>query len=192
MLYGRLAQGCRSLLHRSSSPFFIYLRDHNQHITPEDSRLNLSYARPSNLVPDMPKHKFINFKLDPELEELLERQIFEEYKSKVLRGIVDEIEEVAPALFRNNQIRFGARNQSPSTTSIGSARSTSWQSPTRSDLTSNPHSMQPTVPTLPHRTLRISRLKWSRVAATRTSLNCVSRRGRTARQGKYGSPLRKD
>lgn len=117
MLYGRLVQGCRSLIHRCSSPFFIYLRDHNQYITPEDSRLNLSYARPSNLVPDMPKHKLINFKLDPELEELLERQIFEEYKSKVLRGIVDEIEEVSPALCRNSLILFGARTQCPFTTS---------------------------------------------------------------------------
>lgn len=94
MLYARVIHA-RNLLHRVVSPMFIYLRDHNKLINPELSKLNLSYANPTNLVPDTPKHSFINFKLDPEMEELLERQVFEEYKSKVLRGIVDEVEAVS-------------------------------------------------------------------------------------------------
>jgi hypothetical protein len=124
MLYARVAQSCR-LLHRTLSPLFIYLRDHNQHINPEQSRLNLSYAHPNNLVPDVPKHKFINFKLDPEMEMLMERQVFEEYKNKVLRGIVDEVEAVSLRLYRKKQIHSGAKTQSPSTTSAASARLTS-------------------------------------------------------------------
>lgn len=124
MLYARVAQPCR-LLHRTLSPLFIYLRDHNQHINPEQSRLNLSYARPNNLVPDMPKHTFINFKLDPEMEVLMERQIFEEYKNKVLRGIVDEVEAVSLRLFRKSQIRSGVKSPFPSITSVALARQTS-------------------------------------------------------------------
>ena len=76
MLYTRVVQA-RALLHRTLSPLFIYLRDHNQLINPEQSKLNMSYASPNNLIPDVPKHTFINFKLDPEMEVLLERQIFE-------------------------------------------------------------------------------------------------------------------
>ena len=76
MLYTRVVNA-RSLLHRTLSPLFIYLRDHNQFINPEQSKLNMSYASPNNLIPDVPKHTFINFKLDPEMEVLLERQIFE-------------------------------------------------------------------------------------------------------------------
>jgi hypothetical protein len=124
MLYARVAQPCR-LLHCTLSPLFIYLRDHNKHINPEQSRLNLSYARPNNLVPEVPKQTFINFKLDPEMEVLMERQIFEEYKNKVLRGIVDEVEAVSLRLFRKNQIHSGVRSPSPFTTSVVSARSTS-------------------------------------------------------------------
>ncbi len=73
----------------------------------------------------MPKHKFINFKLDPEMEVLMERQIFEEYKNKVLRGIVDEVEAVSLSLYRKKQIHFGVKILSPSTTSAVSARLTS-------------------------------------------------------------------
>jgi hypothetical protein len=123
MLYARVVQA-RSLLHRSLSPLFIYLRDHNKLINPEQSKLNLSYANPVNLVPDAPKHSFINFKLDPEMEVLLERQIFEEYKNKVLRGIVDEVEAVSLWICRKNQIRSGEKIPSLLTTSIVSARTT--------------------------------------------------------------------
>lgn len=117
MLYARVVQ-CRRLLHRAASPYFIYLRDHNKLINPENSRTKLSYANPVNLIPDAPKHTFINFKLDPEMEVLMERQIFEEYKNKVLRGIIDEVEEVSLSLCRNSQILFGGRIPSPFTTSI--------------------------------------------------------------------------
>lgn len=129
MLYARVVKA-RSLLHRTISPLYIYLRDHNKLINPDQSKLNLSYANPINLVPDAPKHSFINFKLDPEMEVLLERQIFEEYKNKVLRGIVDEVEAVSFSLCRNNQIRSGEKIPSLFTTSIVSARTISWQSRT--------------------------------------------------------------
>jgi hypothetical protein len=46
-------------------------------INPRDSQLKLSYSRPNNLVPDVPKHNFINFKLDPDMEKIMERQVFE-------------------------------------------------------------------------------------------------------------------
>ena len=118
MLYSRVLQA-RSLLHRAVSPLFIYLRDHNKLINPDNSKLNLSYSNPANLVPEAPKHTIINFKLDPEMEVLLERQIFEEYKNKVLQVIIDEVEEVSLHLRRNSQIPCGERSLSPSTTSIG-------------------------------------------------------------------------
>jgi len=114
MLYTRVVQA-RALLHRTLSPLFIYLRDHNQLINPEQSKLNLSYASPANLIPDVPKHTFINFKLDPEMEVLMERQIFEEYKNKVLRGIVDEVEQVNKSLYRKRQTRFGEKIRYQST-----------------------------------------------------------------------------
>ena len=44
---------------------------------------------PLKLVPDMPTQPYTEFKLDPEMQELLDRQIFEEYKNKLLRGIID-------------------------------------------------------------------------------------------------------
>lgn len=66
--YGKLIHRSINLTHRNISPLFIYLKDHNKDITPEDSRLNLSYAKPSNLFADAPKHKQISFKLDHELE----------------------------------------------------------------------------------------------------------------------------
>ncbi len=71
LYYGKLMKQSMALLHRTQSPLFIYLRNHNKDISPDDSKLNLSYAKPTNLVPDAPKHTFINFKLDNELEELL-------------------------------------------------------------------------------------------------------------------------
>lgn len=77
-------------LFRPSASILIYLRDHNKHINPEDSKLKLSYHHPANLVPEAPTQKPIEYKLDPEMQQLLERQIFEEYKNKLLRGIIDE------------------------------------------------------------------------------------------------------
>ncbi len=44
---------------------------------------------PINLFPDAPTQKFIEYQLDPDMQGLLERQIFEEYKNKLLRGIID-------------------------------------------------------------------------------------------------------
>jgi hypothetical protein len=70
----------------------------------------------------VPKHNFINFKLDADMEELLERQVFEEYKSKVLRGIVDEVEVVSVCLSRNKMTPFGERIPFQSTISIVSAK----------------------------------------------------------------------
>ena len=77
MLYRILINPCSGLLHRSSARIYIYLRNHNQLINPRDSQLKLSYSRPNNLVPDVPKHNFINFKLDPDMEKIMERQVFE-------------------------------------------------------------------------------------------------------------------
>jgi len=57
----------RTLLHRPSASLLIYMRNHNELINPPDSQLKLSYAHPSNLVPEAPKHTPIMFKLDPEM-----------------------------------------------------------------------------------------------------------------------------
>lgn len=141
----RVLQASR-LLHKQSAPMFIYLRDHNKLINPELSKLNLSYSHPKNLVPDAPVHTPINFKLDPEMEVLLERQIFEEYKNKVLQGVIDEVEEVTQLICRYNQTLCGAKNQCLFTTSAGSAKLTSWQYHTHNDLTLKIASIKSTVP----------------------------------------------
>ncbi len=86
MLYRKLFNPRSGLLHRSSARIYVYLQDHNKLINPSDSQLKLSYSHPKNLVPDVPKHNFINFKLDPDLENLMERLVFEQYKNKILRG----------------------------------------------------------------------------------------------------------
>ena len=67
MLCYNLLSKSRNLLHRSSASIIIYMKDHNKLINPPDSQLKLSYAHPNSLVPEAPKHKHIDFKLDPEL-----------------------------------------------------------------------------------------------------------------------------
>lgn len=52
------------------------------------------------------------------MQELLERQIFEEYKNKILRGIIDEVPNVCVFAFRNNQIHSGGRRKYQLTTTI--------------------------------------------------------------------------
>jgi hypothetical protein len=148
MLYGKLVQSSQALLHRTRAQLYIYLRGHNQDITPDNSRLTLSYAKPANLVPDAPKQPTIAFKLDPELEELLERQIFEEYKRKVLHGTVDEVKEVRGDLCRKNPIHSGGKNPSPSTTSPVSAKLTSWPFHTPKDWISKIASIKSILGTL--------------------------------------------
>lgn len=47
------------LTFRAKAPVHIYLRDHNKHINPSTSILNVSYRNPRNLVPDAPVHQFV-------------------------------------------------------------------------------------------------------------------------------------
>lgn len=75
----------------SQAPIYIYLRDHNKHINPSTSILPLSFRNPKNLVPEAPAHKFTEYKLNKDAQTVLDRQIFEEYKNKILRGIIDEV-----------------------------------------------------------------------------------------------------
>ena len=56
------------------------------------------------------------------MQELLDRQIFEEYKNKLLRGIVDQKIEVYAWVYRKNLIRFGEKIRSQLTTIISPAR----------------------------------------------------------------------
>jgi|JI6StandDraft_1071083.scaffolds.fasta_scaffold477334_2 hypothetical protein len=114
----RAIRTIRPLLHRPSASLLIYLRDHNKHISPEQSKLNLSYKNPGKIHPGAPSQPFIDFKLDPEMQDLLDRQVFEEYKNKLLRGLVDEEKEVRPYQYRKNPIPFGARKNHQSTTSV--------------------------------------------------------------------------
>lgn len=108
----------KPLLYRPSAGLIIYLRDHNQHINPENSKINVSYCHPANIVPEAPSQPFIEYKLDPEMQELLDRQIFEEYKNKLLRGIIDEEKQVHFEVCRKNRTPSGVRTRSPSTTLI--------------------------------------------------------------------------
>lgn len=103
----------KPFLYRTTASLIIYLRDHNQHINPDNSKINVSYCHPANIVPDAPSQPFIEYKLDPEMQELLDRQIFEEYKNKLLRGIIDEEKQVSLSLYRKNQTHFGDKIQSP-------------------------------------------------------------------------------
>lgn len=79
----------RPLIQKSAASIYIYLRDHDQHINPQDSRLKLSYSDPKKLTPGAPQQKFLSYKLEKDMQELLDRQVFEEYKNKILRGIID-------------------------------------------------------------------------------------------------------
>ena len=107
---------CWGLAFRSRAPVYIYLRDHNQHINPSTSLLNLSYRNPRNLVPNAPVHQFVEYQLNEELQELIDRQTFEEYKNKVLRGIVDEEQQVLIRPPSKSQTRSGEKALLPSTT----------------------------------------------------------------------------
>jgi len=40
---------------------------------------------------------------------VLERQVFEEYKNKILRGMIDEVKEVTNFSCRKNLILFGEK-----------------------------------------------------------------------------------
>ena len=78
------------LLHKTVAPVYIYLRDHNQHINPPPSILNVSYRNPQHFAPDAPLQTTFEYPLSKSVQELLDRQIFEEYKNKILRGTIDE------------------------------------------------------------------------------------------------------
>lgn len=106
----------RPLINKSTASIFIYLRDHDQLINPTESRLKLSYLDPKKLVQGAPIQKFLPYKLEKDMQELLDRQIFEEYKNKILRGIIDEVPVVRISVFRNNLIHFGVKKKSPLTT----------------------------------------------------------------------------
>jgi hypothetical protein len=66
----------RPLLFRTKAPIIIYLRDHDQLINPQDSRLKVSYNNPKKLAPNAPAQKFINYKLEKDMQDLLDRQVF--------------------------------------------------------------------------------------------------------------------
>jgi len=52
MLLQRLSKV--SLLTTLRHNIIIYMRDHNKLITPENTKLKLSYLHPKNIIPDMP------------------------------------------------------------------------------------------------------------------------------------------
>jgi hypothetical protein len=106
----------KPLLYRLTAGIIIYLRDHNKLINPQNSKINVSYCNPKNIVPEAPSQPFIEYKLDPEMQELLDRQIFEEYKNKLLRGIIDEEKAVHLELYRKSRTRFGVKTLFQSTT----------------------------------------------------------------------------
>ena len=64
------------LLTKNTANMYIYLKNHNKLITPEDSILKVSYRNPVNLVPETPVQPFISYKINPELQEVLDRQTF--------------------------------------------------------------------------------------------------------------------
>ncbi len=103
----------RPLIYKSTASIFIYLRDHDQLINPTDSRLKLSYSDPKKLVQGAPEQKFLPYKLEKDMQELLDRQIFEEYKNKILRGVIDEVPIVHIFVFRNNLILYGVKRRCP-------------------------------------------------------------------------------
>jgi hypothetical protein len=89
MLIARLSAG-QSLLLRPLAGLYIYLRDHNKHINPEASKLKVSYRNPANLGAEAPLQPTVEYPLAADMQTLLDRQIFEEYKTKLLRGIIDQ------------------------------------------------------------------------------------------------------
>ena len=126
------------LLITPSQPIFIYLRDHNRLITPENTKLKLSYLHPRSLIPDMPTQERIEFQLAPEKQEQMDREIFEEYKKKILRGTIDEEEEVGLYQCRQRLMRFGDKKNPRCTTTRRWTRSTSWRFLTPNEDPSSP------------------------------------------------------
>ena len=118
----------RPLLNNTKASIYIYLRDHDQLINPQDSRLKLSYSDPKKLIQGAPVQKFLPFKLEQDMQELLDRQIFEEYKNKILRGIIDEVPIVHINQFRNKPTHSGVKRKYLLTTTIDLPKSISCES----------------------------------------------------------------
>ena len=58
MLISKLLKSTQ-LLTKNTANIYIYLKNHNKLITPQESILNVSYRNPVNLVPNTPVQPFI-------------------------------------------------------------------------------------------------------------------------------------
>lgn len=80
---------CR-LLNSSRQGIYIHLKDHDKKINPEKGRLHLSYMEPQKIIEDAPKNEPFSANLKPGAREALQKQLFEDYKQKILEGRIDE------------------------------------------------------------------------------------------------------
>lgn len=72
---------------------YIHLQDHNTKITPKQNRLHLSYMDPKQIPETAVANPPFSAKLRKTAEEELKKRLFEQYKEKILAGIVDVEEE---------------------------------------------------------------------------------------------------
>lgn len=80
----------QSLTRKSTYQAFIYLKDHDKKINPQESKLNLSYMDPKNQSDVKVKDKPFSAKLRRSAHDHLQKKLFENYKIKILEGKIDE------------------------------------------------------------------------------------------------------
>lgn len=71
-------------------PLYIHLKDHNKKINPEDSKVSLSFMSPKQRHEEAPTQPEFQTKLGRKSQLVLDFQIFEDYKIKLLEGELDK------------------------------------------------------------------------------------------------------
>lgn len=79
----------QGLTRKSAYQAYIYLKDHDKKITPQETKLNLSYMDPKNQSDVKVKDKPFNAKLRRSAHDHLQKKLFEDYKTKILEGKID-------------------------------------------------------------------------------------------------------
>lgn len=83
------------LSHTSSYSFtFIYLRDVDKKMNPKRSRIPYSYMDPRKSFEGVPRQEKWSSRLPKKVQENIDRKLFEEYKTKILMGTIDEEKKV--------------------------------------------------------------------------------------------------
>lgn len=97
-LLHRLAAASHGLTSTPKHSLYIHLKDHNNKINPEETRLKLSYMSPKTHTDITPQQAEFRSRLSVRIQKDLDKKIFEDYKFKLLEGQIheEEIQEPDP------------------------------------------------------------------------------------------------